>query len=166
MSDDLGDFLKEAARRRKERRERQETPRPRQESRWEAPTERASDEGVTEPRRTFAEQAATPGQTLGEVEAARYAARERHVERVGFAERAEAEARALEAKARRTARPSPSATPSPVPGAFSQPQALVPPIDAPVEGDVEALLRTLRSPGGMRQAFLLSEILRPKHLDF
>jgi hypothetical protein len=97
---------------------------------------------------------------MGEVEAARYAARERHVDRVGFAERS-----AAQAKPKPVARTGLAATPSPMQGAFSQPQPSTPPVKNAAESDAQALLRLLRSPGGMRQAFLLSEILRPKHLD-
>lgn len=166
MSDDLGDFLKEAARRRKERRERQETPRAQPTPREMNP-ERSVEQGTTEVRRSFAEQAEISHQpTFGEVEAARQAARERAVERVGFAERSAAEAKRAEAKTRKDPRAALSATPSPIPGAFSQPQAVASAAPSPEETDAQALMRLLRSPGGVRQAFILSEILRPKHLDF
>jgi hypothetical protein len=163
MSDDLGDFLKEAARRRKERRDRQEGPKPRPRPAVEpeqAPA-RSLSEGETEVRRTLSDQSQfSQEHAMGEAEAARYAAREQRVERVGFAERS-----AAEAKPKPAARAGLAATPSPMPGAFSQPQARVRPIDIAAETDAQALRRLLSSPSGMRQAFLMAEILRPKHLD-
>lgn len=159
MSDDLGDFLKEAARRRKERRDRQEGPKPRPAP--EPEQARSLGEGETEVRQTLSGQSQFgKEQAMGEVEAARYAARERSVDRVGFAERS-----AAEAKPKPAARAGLAATPSPMPGAFSQPQALARPVENAAETDAQALRRLLGSPRGMRHAFLMAEILRPKHLD-
>jgi hypothetical protein len=163
MSDDLGDFLREAARRRKERRERQEgqKPRPRPVVEEEPAPARALGEGVTEVRQTLSGQSQFgKEQAMGEIEAARYAARERSVDRVGFADRS-----AAEAKPKPAARAGLTAAPSPMPGAFSQSQAPARPSEAAAETDAQALRRLLRSPRGMRQAFLMAEILRPKHLD-
>lgn len=168
MSDDLGDFLKEAAKRRKERRERQEgaQSRPRPVVDAERTPARSLGEGETEARQTLSGQSQSGNEhAMAELEAARYAARERRVERVGFAERSAAEAKAAEAKSRPVARTSLAATPAPMPGAFSQPQAVGRTAEIAGESDAQALLRLLRSPSGMRQAFLMAEILRPKHLD-
>lgn len=163
MSDDLGDFLREAARRRKERRERQERsePRPRPVVEPEQPTARSLAEGETEVRRTLSDQSQFgKEQAMGEIEAARYAAREKRQERVGFADRG-----AVEKKPKAPSHPGLAATPSPVPGAFTQPQPPTQAIEIARETEAQALLRLLRSPGGVRQAFVMAEILRPKHLD-
>lgn len=162
MSDDLGDFLKEAAKRRKERRERQES----QKSRAQAiepqePPARSLGEGETEVRQTLSGQSQFGRQqAMAEIEAARYAARERAADRVGFAQRS-----AAEAKPKATPRAGVAATSSPVPGAFSQGPAAARPAEVAGETGAQALLRLLRSPGGMRQAVLMAEVLRPKHLD-
>jgi hypothetical protein len=162
MSDDLGDFLKEAARRRKERRERQEGAKPRSRPvEQEPPSARELSQGETEVRQTLSDRSQFgKEQAMGEREAARYAAREKRQERVGFADLS-----AAEKKPQAASHPGLSAGPSPVPGAFAQPQPAVRAIDIARETEAQALLRLLRSPSGMRQAFLMAEILRPKHLD-
>jgi hypothetical protein len=163
MSDDLGDFLREAARRRKERRDRQEgaQPRPRPAVEPEQPSARALSQGETEVRQTLSDQSQFgKEQAMGEVEAARYAAREKRQERVGFADRP-----VVEKRPKAAPHPGLAATPTPVAGAFSQPQPSIQAIEIARETEAQALLRLLRSPGGVRQAFVMAEIFRPKHLD-